>query len=96
MYYGVISSEIHFDYDENKWEMKVYGKKEATRATSDNKLGSLMLGLSRWSVTGDSSECSRGQPYTADLKMSGCGPEEFTCYDGQCVREGFKNSSSAN
>ena len=37
MYYGVISSEIHFDYDENKWEMQVYGKKEATRATSDNK-----------------------------------------------------------
>ena len=65
--------------------MKVWGKKEKTIATSGNSFGSLLLGKSTWDIERDSTGCNRGQPYTADLKMSGCGDEEFTCYDGQCI-----------
>ena len=84
-YYGIISSEIHFNYEDYIWKMKVWGKKEKTIATSGNSFGSLLLGKSTWDIERDSTGCNRGQPYTADLKMSGCGDEEFTCYDGQCI-----------
>ena len=50
-YYGIISSEIQFNYDEYIWNMKVMGKKEKTTATSGNVFGSLMLGKGGFIVT---------------------------------------------
>jgi hypothetical protein len=52
-YYGIISSEIQFNYDEYIWNMKVMGKKEKTTATSGNVFGSLMLGKGSYKINMD-------------------------------------------
>ena len=53
-----------------------------TRATKV----SYVLGKHQWTVMNDVFSCSKGQPYTTLLKMSGCNQTgEFTCNDGQCV-----------
>ena len=33
----------------------------------------------------DSPACNNMKPYNITLKLSGCGEEEFTCSDGQCI-----------
>ena len=46
---------------------------------------SFTLGKHNWTIKGDEG-CSSGDTYITELKMSGCEENEFTCYDGQCVR----------
>ena len=47
---------------------------------------SFILGRYKWIIEKDSPECHAGEPYTSQLKMSGCKTYgEFTCNDGQCV-----------
>ena len=55
-------------------------------ATTSARETSFILGRHKWMIHLDSPECLEGEPYTAQLKMSGCITEgEFTCDDGQCV-----------
>ena len=59
---------------------------ETTMGSSTAEEASFIMGRHEWSIEGDSAQCNRGKPYTAQLKMSGCNTEgEFTCDDGQCV-----------
>ena len=55
-------------------------------AVSSSPLVSYVLGKHTWRVEGDAPACFSGEPYTAQLKLTGCSEEEFTCDDGQCVR----------
>ena len=53
----------------------------------DGPLESYVLGTHEWRVEGDNVQCStKGEAYTATLKLTGCREGEFTCYDGQCIR----------
>ena len=61
------------------------GKEEKTIGISKNTFDSLMLGRSSWMIEGDSPACSDEKSYNIPLKLSGCGEEEFTCNDGQCI-----------
>ena len=81
---GAISTQIRYNDSSEQWVMTdaVSSVRAESRAT---KL-SYVLGKHEWTVTNDIYSCSKGQPYTTLLKMSGCNPEgEFTCDDGQCV-----------
>ena len=84
IYVGITSSEISFNYAANLWELSVRGKKEKTVGRADTGLDSLMLGRTTWMIESDSLACNN-RPYTTSLKLSGCGEEEFTCSDGQCI-----------
>ena len=61
------------------------GKKEKTVGRADTGFDSLMLGRSSWLIESDHSACNNMLPYTATLKLCGCGEDEFTCSDGQCI-----------
>ena len=60
-------------------------KKERTVGRANTGLDSLLLGRTRWLVETDTPTCNNRRPYGATLKLSGCGEEEFTCSDGQCI-----------
>ena len=85
LYVGITSSQISFNYSANLWELSVVGKKERTVGTAETGFDSLLLGRTHWLVENDTSACNEGLPYGATLKLSGCGEEEFTCSDGQCI-----------
>ena len=85
IYVGITSSQISFNYSANMWELSVVGKKERTVGRADTGFDSLMLGRTSWLIESDSPACNNRRPYSATLKLSGCGEEEFTCSDGQCI-----------
>ena len=81
---GGVSTQIRFMDSSEQWVMTdaVYSVKAECRATKV----SYVLGKHEWTVTDDVFSCSKGQPYTTLLKLSGCNPDgEFTCNNGQCV-----------
>ena len=58
-----------------------------TIAVTDASLASFALGTHEWLIENDNVECSnKGKPYTRVLKLTGCKDGEFTCRDGQCIR----------
>ena len=58
----------------------------SVKAESSATKVSYALGKHKWTVTNDVFSCSKGQPYTTLLTLSGCNPNgEFTCNSGQCV-----------
>ena len=66
-------------YDE-KWILKDANSKAS--AISGAPEVSYALGKHTWLVHND--QCQNGS-YKAELKLTGCAEEEFTCNDGQCV-----------
>ena len=70
------------------WKIKVDGLLQNTTAISESSLESYVLGTHQWHIKEDNTECSKkGEPYTRLLKLTGCREGEFTCSDGQCIRE---------
>ena len=82
---GQYSTRIMYDSVTGKWKLKedtfeVTAESIATRV-------SYALGKHTWTIANDSIYCNNGEPYTKDLKLTGCKEEgEFTCNDGQCVK----------
>ena len=79
---GLKQTSITYNNDKEIWilnvkDSNVTGMSRATHA-------SFTLGKYNWTIQGDKG-CNDGEPYVAELKMTGCKKEEFTCYDGQCV-----------
>ena len=67
-----------------KWTISV--NLEKTNATTSARETSFVLGRQNWTINSDSPECNNGEPYSTQLKISGCNSDgEFTCDDGQCV-----------
>ena len=84
VYKGVKATVIQYISNSTiyKWTLNVFGEK--TIAITSAIEMSFILGKQKWKVEGD--ECNESQPYTSQLKMSGCKIKgEFTCDDGQCV-----------
>ena len=68
----------------SKWTISV--NLDTTMATTSAMETSFILGRQKWMIEKDSPKCHEGEPYTSQLKMSGCKTDgEFTCDDGQCV-----------
>ena len=68
----------------SKWKIAI--NLEQTNATTSAAETSFVLGRHEWFIEKDSPECHDGEPYTSQLKLSGCKTDgEFSCDDGQCV-----------
>ena len=75
-------------YDKNMLSWKLTEPFKNTTAVSNAPLASYALGAHEWVIENDSLECSsQGEPYKTRLKLSGCWEGEFTCNDGQCIRD---------
>ena len=85
-FHGLFKTIIEYHEDDMIWHLEVVGHNSNTVATSEAPKHSFLLGMSKWTVTGDNKLCNRGLPYTTVLKLSGCKETEFTCHDGQCVK----------
>ena len=84
VFMGLKNTVISFRTALSEWTLNV--NLEATVGSSTAEEASFIMGRHEWSIEGDSGQCNKGKPYTAQLKMSGCNTEgEFTCDDGQCV-----------
>ena len=82
---GGVNTRIEYDKINRQWTMT--DARFSVTATSRASKLSYVLGKHKWNITNDVYECHEGQPYTAQLKLTGCDQEgEFTCDDGQCVR----------
>ena len=68
-----------------KWTITV--NLENITATTSSEETSFVLGRNTWNIGADSPKCHKGEPYSTQLKLSGCNTTEgeFTCDDGQCV-----------
>ena len=86
---GGMSTVIFYDNDRDnnrdnpRWKIR-HSVRNVTASTAAS-FDSYALGLNDWYVVGDSINCYKGENYTIKLKLSGCGNDEFTCDDGQCV-----------
>ena len=79
-----IRSQIRYNDSSELWVITEALTK--FRAESRATKASYVLGKHAWKVSGDVFACNDGQPYTTQLKISGCNQNgEFTCDDGQCV-----------
>ena len=65
-----------------------YYAKENTTARAESSYASYILGSHEWLFEDDDVSCSvKGVPYRRKLKLSGCSEGQFTCSDGQCIRD---------
>ena len=78
----LITDIIIFSYDEveNKWIAKNQ-KYPDFRAV----LRGSLLGPREWTVYNDSTVCSGSTSYRANLSLSFCSMDQFTCSNGYCV-----------
>ena len=78
----VSNLNVIFSYDEveNKWiaENQKYPEFQAVLRGS-------LLGPREWTVYNDSTVCSGSTSYRANLSLSFCSMDQFTCSDGYCV-----------
>ena len=75
------------EYDKNNLAWTIYEHSHNTTATTDAPLPSYALGAQTWIIQNDALGCSsKGKTYSVTLKLTGCRAGEFTCSDGQCIR----------
>ena len=82
---GTATTQIQWNDTSGMWLLfdAQYDVTAESRATHV----SYLLGKHEYTISNDEYECSKGVPYTAKLKLTGCKEEgEFTCDDGQCIK----------
>ena len=80
---GLWSARIQYNFSLSQW---VYSDPRLNvTARSRASHGSFVLGKHNWTISGDKYQCSEGQDYKIELKLTACKQNEFTCNDGQCV-----------
>ena len=83
---GLRTSMIDYNKTSNLWSLSEQSKN--TIASSKAAFASYGLGSNEWVIENDNRVCSsEGKPYTKTLKLTGCFNGEFTCSDGQCIRD---------
>jgi hypothetical protein len=79
---GQMTTRIRYMDSSEQWFMT--DAESSVQAESRATKVSYALGKHEWTVTNDVFSCSKGQPYTTLLKLSGCDHTgEFTCNHGQ-------------
>ena len=82
---GFKTTVIEYEKDTFSWRLLEHSQN--TTAVSKASQASYVLGSHRWTIAGDSNDCSpNGEPYHRVLKLTGCREGQFTCSDGQCIR----------
>ena len=85
---GFQNTLVEYQGEKLGWQLRVEGILQNTTAQSKAPYPSFVLGKHEWVIEEDNMECSEnGEPYTRVLKLTGCREGEFTCSDGQCIRE---------
>ena len=79
---GIKQTTIWFDRVQKVWMLT--NAWTNTTGISHAQKGSYAMGVHTWRITGDQ-HCHDGQPYTAQLKLTGCRDDEFTCRSGHCI-----------
>ena len=75
------------EYEKETFSWRLMDHSQNTSAVSKASQASYVLGSHRWTIAGDSNDCSpNGEPYQRVLKLTGCREGQFTCSDGQCIR----------
>ena len=75
------------EYDKGIISWKLTENLFNTTASTDASLESYVLGSHEWHIENDNIKCSiKGRAYTRLLKLTGCLDGQFTCSDGQCIR----------
>ena len=83
---GFKTTVIEYHREMNSWVLAEFSK-NTTGQTKASQY-TYALGSHEWRLTGDHHECSEdGAPYSATLKLTGCTDGQFTCRDGQCIRD---------
>ena len=83
---GLRTTMIDYNKTSHLWSLSEQRKN--TSATSKAAFASYALGSHEWVIENDNRGCSsEGKPYTKTLKLTGCFNGEFTCSDGQCIRD---------
>ena len=86
VYWSSDKSTISYDQSQKIWFLKTNSITSSVSASTEASHISYALGKHTWLIRNDSYECSKGQPYQLDLKLTGCNDlGEFTCDDGQCI-----------
>ena len=85
---GLDTSSIEFDNEMLLWKLTEHSAN--TTAVAKALQDTFALGSHEWTIKNDNIKCStNGEPYKRVLKLSGCRDGEFTCSDGQCIRNHF-------
>ena len=83
---GFRTSVIEYHREMNSWILTEFSRN--TTGQTKASLHTYALGSHEWRLAGDHYECSEdGAPYSATLKLTGCTDGQFTCRDGQCIRD---------
>ena len=84
---GLGKSIIEYDRRRMAWTLKEFDHN--TSALIDIALETYVLGSHEWHIENDNIACSsiKGGSFKTLLKLTGCSEEEFTCSDGQCIRD---------
>ena len=83
---GLDTSNIDFDKEMSLWKLTEHSAN--TSAVTSALQDTFALGSHEWLIKNDNTRCStNGEPYKRVLKLSGCRDGEFTCSDGQCIRD---------
>ena len=83
---GLDTSSIDFDKEMSLWKLTEHSAN--TTAVTKALHDTFALGSHEWTIKNDNTRCStNGEPYKRVLKLSGCRDGEFTCSDGQCIRD---------
>ena len=83
-YVGLSATTISYNASSYLWVASNMGYSDVV-ATNAASQASGLLGTSEWTVYNDSRECSPDASYKILLTLTGCGKDEFTCNDANCI-----------
>ena len=90
---GFKTTVIEYEKDTFSWRLLEHSQN--TTAVSKASQATYVLGSHQWTIAGDSNDCSpNGEPYHRVLKLTGCREGQFTCSDGQCIRNIIVSTSA--
>ena len=96
-YLSKMGTVLQYEESSNEWQMFQYDGSVLLRiGRSEAHEGSFLLGKHNWIIENDTHDCSKGKPYTVELKLTGCNVDQFTCNDGQCVSMDFRCNQVPN
>ena len=87
MYYfrGFSKSHIYYDATTSKWILQSFVNPNISITTKSKWPYDIPLGTVQWQVTTDSGLCQLPKDSVAELTLSICYPDKYTCNSGHCI-----------